>query len=955
MIGGALLDKDEIMRQEIVGLVSRVDRYLAVGLRLAVCAVAAMVATSGSDARAAVYYSGGRGIVMERVAGEVLLELDGSRAEDAVLRDLAAEGFTSVEVISDLSKRFPYRRLFVNAADRATMQQVLGVAGVGTARPVYRLPGSSLSLIPTGQVMAKFPPGTSASAAHAMAAQYGARVSQAVNGLTQVYVLEPLDETSADAFEVAASLYQSGRVVYSHPTILMKDLLTWHQSPIEDPLFPLQWHLENTGQIPGAAAGADIKAVEAWQYTMGQNAIVGINDTAVQWRHDDLIDNYLIGFDFADNDADPSPALPYAVEGHGTSVAGLIAASPNTIGVRGVAPLSQITAARWGATLAVTDLDVAQSFIFHEISGAMIINNSWGLGGVILPTIPTADLFLPDVISDAIDQVAREGRGGRGVLVMFSAGNETLPISFGNVYATLPSVMAIGATLRNDLLTCYSNFGPEQSVVAPGGGFGNPRSMGGGLPLDSDCFEADMATVDIDESQFPIFDPVTGLPLPRPRGFNPPTRIVGGVEVPDPEIIDFPDTAYTRTFNGTSSACPVAAGVAALVFSISNTFTAEQVRNIVEHTADKITAPNETFDPVTGHNERYGHGRVNALRAVEAAAAGKTWPSPVTGVQAVSSASTGMLIWTNPANDVAGVVIARSSTGSLDWSPTDEVEYQVGQQVAPGVVIITNSIVERLDQNLASLPAGQYEYGIFVRNAYNCYSWGRRGSFTTAGSSTAPQASIVPSVTAGTAPLAVHFAGGAISTTEPDDLAYSWSFGDGYVSSDRITDHSYATPGEYFARLTVTNNRGESGYSVVRIVVTAPYNHPPQVSVQANPTSGQAPLPVLFQATGTDTDGQVVRYEWNFADGSPIVTGQVVQHVFLDPGVYAVQVTAVDDQGGTGKNGTSITVTVPSTTAAETDPEDLLIGSPLCAAGLGPAILAAATGLLMLRLVRRKR
>jgi hypothetical protein len=33
-----------------------------------------------------------------------------------------------------------------------------------------------------------------------------------------------------------------------------------------------------------------------------------------------LIDNYLIGFDFADNDADPSPALPYAVEGHGTSV-----------------------------------------------------------------------------------------------------------------------------------------------------------------------------------------------------------------------------------------------------------------------------------------------------------------------------------------------------------------------------------------------------------------------------------------------------------------------------------------------------------------------------------------------------------------------------------------------------------------------------------------------------------
>jgi hypothetical protein len=478
--------------------------------------------------------------------------------------------------------------------------------------------------------------------------------------------------------------------------------------------------------------------------------------------------------------------------------------------------------------------------------------------------------------------------------------------------------------------------------------------MGGGLPLDSDCFEADMATVDIDESQFPVFDPVTGLPLSRPRGFNPPTRIVGGVEVPDPEIIDFPDTAYTRTFNGTSSACPVAAGVAALVFSISNTFTAEQVRNIVEHTADKITAPNEAFDPVTGHNERYGHGRVNALRAVEAAAAGKTWPSPVTGVQAVSSASTGMLIWTNPANDVAGVVIARSSTGSLDWSPTDEVEYQVGQQVAPGVVIITNSIVERLDQNLASLPAGQYEYGIFVRNAYNCYSWGRRGSFTTAALRPPLRLRSCRQQQLGRLPWPCTLPAGRSvrlsRTTWPTVGALATAM------SPRIASRITATRRRrVLCPAHGDQHQGESGYSVVRIVVTAPYNHPPQVSVQANPTSGQAPLPVLFQATGTDTDGQVVRYEWNFADGSPVVTGQVVQHVFLDPGIYAVQVKAVDDQGGTGKNGPSITVTVASTTAAETDPEDLLNGSPLCAAGLGPAILAAATGLLMLRLVRRKR
>jgi hypothetical protein len=93
---------------------------------------------------------------MERVGGEVLLELDGSRAENAVLRDLAAEGFTSVEVISDLSARFPYRRLFVNAAIGRRCNRSWEWRGSEWPGRYIVLPDRRYSLIPTGQVMPSF-------------------------------------------------------------------------------------------------------------------------------------------------------------------------------------------------------------------------------------------------------------------------------------------------------------------------------------------------------------------------------------------------------------------------------------------------------------------------------------------------------------------------------------------------------------------------------------------------------------------------------------------------------------------------------------------------------------------------------------------------------------------------------------------------------------------------------
>jgi subtilisin-like proprotein convertase family protein len=76
---------------------------------------------------------------------------------------------------------------------------------------------------------------------------------------------------------------------------------------------------------------------------------------------------------------------------------------------------------------------------------------------------------------------------------------------------------------------------------------------------------------------------------------------------------------YTNSFGGTSSACPGAAGVAALVIARDPELRWEQVKEILKKSCDKIDASGGRYD-ATGHSTRYGYGRLNAKTAVELAA-----------------------------------------------------------------------------------------------------------------------------------------------------------------------------------------------------------------------------------------------------------------------------------------------------------------------------------------------
>lgn len=78
------------------------------------------------------------------------------------------------------------------------------------------------------------------------------------------------------------------------------------------------------------------------------------------------------------------------------------------------------------------------------------------------------------------------------------------------------------------------------------------------------------------------------------------------------------DGFYTAKFGGTSSACPGAAGVAALILSVRPKLTRDQVKDIIAATCEKIDAAGGTYN-AQGWSPLYGYGRIDAEAAVKRA------------------------------------------------------------------------------------------------------------------------------------------------------------------------------------------------------------------------------------------------------------------------------------------------------------------------------------------------
>lgn len=166
----------------------------------------------------------------------------------------------------------------------------------------------------------------------------------------------------------------------------------------------------------------------------------------------------------------------------------------------------------------------------------------------------------------------------------------------------------------------------------------------------------------------------------------------------------------------------------------------------------------------------------------------------------------------------------------------------------------------------------------------------------------APVANITSSTTVGNPPLKVTFTGSTSFDVDGSIVRYVWEFGDGQSAEGVQVDHTYSE-GSYTARLTIYDDKG--GTSVDSIVI-AVANDPPNAVASASPTQGPPPLNVLFSAGGSsDPDGSIVKYEWDFGDGT-VAQGETVVHTFTAPGVFFVFLTVTDN--GSSRDTTSLVV-----------------------------------------------
>ncbi len=305
-----------------------------------------------------------------------------------------------------------------------------------------------------------------------------------------------------------------------------------------DPLYPYQNSLNNTGQF-GGTPGADIKVEQAWGITTGDsNVVVAVTDEGIKIDHEDLDSSMWFGkgFNFVYGTANIVAA------NHGTHVAGTVAArSNNGKGISGIVGGNGTAAS--GARLMscmISDPDdsftgdVAASFVFAADNGAAINSNSWG--GY------SSAYYREWSFIDAVRYFSKYGGGAgtKGGITVWAGGNANFQISGSNSSYDVNNNIRVAATDNMDKKAGFSSYGSYIDISAPGT-----------FVLSS------------------VVDSVNGY------------------------VYDY--------YSGTSMAAPTVSGVMALIASVApGRFTADEVTGIVLSTADNIDTLNPGYEGKLG-------------------------------------------------------------------------------------------------------------------------------------------------------------------------------------------------------------------------------------------------------------------------------------------------------------------------------------------------------------------
>jgi subtilisin family serine protease len=217
-----------------------------------------------------------------------------------------------------------------------------------------------------------------------------------------------------------------------------------------DPSFPLQWGLANTGANgPGAGiAGADIRALQGWpaQTLLRKTVLLAVIDTGIDASHPELAGLVVPGWNVVSNNNQTVDNLCP----HGSMIAGVSGAlTNNAAGIAGVCWNVRLMPVRVLEGCSGTEANCAAGIIYAADHGAEVANMS-------LQYYTGTTVF-----AQAVTYAHQSG-----MVMVCAAGNYA-----GNVVAwpaRFPETIAVSATTNRDQLASFSNYGPEIDLAAPG-------------------------------------------------------------------------------------------------------------------------------------------------------------------------------------------------------------------------------------------------------------------------------------------------------------------------------------------------------------------------------------------------------------------------------------------------------------------------------------------------------
>jgi subtilisin family serine protease len=446
---------------------------------------------------------------------------------------------------------------------------------VSRTLPVFFERHSGLKIVATEQILVRFRPGATGTARRKLLASIGLAVVRASEFDPRRQIVAPVSVRRASrALDLANQLAEADDLVeFAAPNFLAEVT----KPRMNDPRFGSQWHLRNTGRH-GAVAHEDVDAAGAWKIAGGGSprTVIAIIDDGIDIDHPDLKPNIWRnprrgardrhGRDFVD-DTDrwnPRPKVfnpPFddtdSNDIHGTPCAGVAAGAGNNR--RGV------TGIAWRCKLLAVKILAGPTLAPYDRIADSIRYAAWHADVL---SCSWGVARHPDVESAIADATTR-GRRGRGAPVFVATGNEfARRIGFPS---SDDRALAVGASNDRGRRSGYSNYGDGIAFVAP----------------SDDARRQGITTTDV---HF------------RTKGYA-------------------PGSAYCDDFGGTSSATPLAAGIAALMLSVNPSLRWDEVGDLMKSTADRIDAAKGNYRK--NYSVRYGYGRVNAAAAVAAAASYK--------------------------------------------------------------------------------------------------------------------------------------------------------------------------------------------------------------------------------------------------------------------------------------------------------------------------------------------